>query len=225
MQADGKGWLYAPAGVADGPLPTHYEPQDSPVANPLHPERQRNPARIVYPHPHNRYQPSGDEPGADVYPYVVTTYRLTEHFTSGSMSRNLPYLSELQPELFCEVSPSLARERGLEHGGWATIVSGRNAIEARVMVTARMVPIRLDGRVVEQIGIPFHWGPNGSGTSGDAANELSSISLDPTSHIQEVKAFSADIRPGRRPRGPQREALVREYHARAGITESTGMEV
>jgi formate dehydrogenase major subunit len=94
-----------------------------------------------------------------------------------------------------------------------------------VMVTARMVPIRLDGRVVEQIGIPFHWGPNGSGTSGDAANELSSISLDPTSHIQEVKAFSADIRPGRRPRGPQREALVREYHARAGITESTGMEV
>ncbi|WP_067185167.1 formate dehydrogenase [Microtetraspora niveoalba] len=223
MQADGKGWLFAPAGVIDGPLPTHYEPQDSPVPNALY-GRQRNPARMVYPHEHNRYHPSAGEPGASVYPYVVTTYRLTEQFTAGGMSRNTPYLAELQPEMFCEVSPELAAERGLEHGGWATIITARNAIEARVLVTQRMAPLRADGRVVHMIGLPFHWGPNGL-SAGDAANELSSIILDPNSHIQEVKALSADIRPGRRPRGPALPELVRAYRRRAGITERTGTEV
>ncbi|MEW9550517.1 formate dehydrogenase [Nonomuraea sp. NPDC050783] len=223
MQADGKGWLFAPAGVIDGPLPTHYEPQDSPVRNPLHPHQQRSPARLLYPHEHNRANPSGDEPGAELYPYVVTTYRLTEHFTAGGMSRTVPYLAELQPEMFCEVSPELAAERGLRHGDWATVITARNAIEARVLVTRRIAPLHLDGKVVEQIGLPFHWGPNGM-SPGDAANELSSITLDPNSHIQEVKAFSADIRPGRRPRGPALPALVRDRQRRAGVTDDTGME-
>jgi formate dehydrogenase major subunit len=223
MQADGKGWLYAPAGVVDGPLPTHYEPQDSPVDNPLY-RQQRNPGRMLYPHADNRYHPSGRQPGAEVYPYVVTTYRLTEHFTAGGMSRHTPYLSELQPEFFCEVSPELAAERGLEHGGWATIITARNAIEARVLVTARMVPLRIGDRVIQQIGLPFHWGPNGH-SRGDAANELSSISLDPNSHIQEVKALTADIRPGRRPRDGALPELVRDYQIRAGITADTGLEV
>ncbi|MEO3870267.1 formate dehydrogenase [Nonomuraea sp. B12E4] len=223
MQADGKGWLFAPAGVVDGPLPTHYEPQDSPVANPLY-GHQRNPARKLYPHEANRYHPSGSEPGATVYPYVVTTYRLTEHFTAGGMSRRTPYLAELQPEMFCEVSPELAAERGLVHGDWATIITARNAIEARVMVTDRIPSLRLDGRVLHQIGLPFHFGPNGL-ARGDAANELSSISLDPNSHIQEVKALSADIRPGRRPRGPALPELVRSYRQRAGVTGGTGTEV
>ncbi|MFG1701189.1 formate dehydrogenase [Nonomuraea sp. NPDC049309] len=223
MQADGKGWLFAPTGVVDGPLPTHYEPQDSPVANPLY-GRQRSPVRKVYPHEHNRYQPSGDEPGASVYPYVVTTYRLTEHFTAGGMSRFTPYLAELQPEMFCEVSPALAAERGLVHGDWATIITARNAIEARVLVTDRIPSLHLNGRVLHQIGLPFHFGPNGLVT-GDAANELSSISLDPNSHIQEVKALSADIRPGRRPRGPALPELVRSYQRRAGIDARTGTEV
>jgi formate dehydrogenase major subunit len=223
MQADGKGWLYAPAGVLDGPLPTHYEPQDSPVANPLY-RVQRNPGRMLYPHEHNRYQPSGNDPGAEVYPYIATTYRLTEHFTAGGMSRHTPYLAELQPEFFCEVSPELAAERGLEHGGWATIITARNAIEARVLVTERMVPLHLNGQVVHQIGLPFHWGPNGL-SRGDAANELTSISLDPSSHIQEDKALAADIQPGRRPRDAARVDLVRSYQRRAGITERTGTEV
>jgi formate dehydrogenase major subunit len=221
MQADGRGWLYAPAGVAEGPLPTHYEPQDSPVRNLLH-AHQRNPARQLYRHERNRYHPDPGEPGASVYPYVLTTYRLTEHFTAGGMSRWTPYLSELQPELFCEVSPELAAERGLEHAGWATVISARGAIEARVLVTDRMTPLRIDGRVLHQVGMPYHWGPNGYAT-GDAMNELSSMALDPSSHIQEVKALTIDLRPGRRPRGPARERLVREYRARAGITAETGM--
>ncbi|MFE4647964.1 formate dehydrogenase [Streptomyces sp. NPDC056707] len=223
MQADGKGWLYAPAGLEDGPLPTHYEPQDSPFPNALYPSTARSPVRQLLQREGNRYHPSGNEPGAEVYPYIVTTHRLTEHFTAGGMSRWSPYLSELQPEFFCELSPQLAAERGLEHGGWATIITARNAVEARVMVTARLKPLTVHGRTVHQIGLPFHWGPNGIST-GDAANELMAIALDPNAHIQEDKALTADIRPGRRPRGPDLPKLVAEYRRRAGITETTGME-
>ena len=223
MQADGKAWLYAPAGLNDGPLPTHYEPQDSPFPNLLY-RQQRNPVREVFPHRYNRYHPSGNEPGSEVFPYVITTFRLTEHHTAGGMSRWQPYLAELQPEMFCEVSPELAFERGLEHGGWATVVTARGVIEARVLVTDRVVPVRFGDRTVHQIALPWHWGPNGH-TTGDAANELLDIALDPNSHIQGDKAFSGDIRPGRRPRGPAALDLVEEYVRRAGITDRTGTEV
>jgi len=222
MQADGKAWLFAPAGLVDGPLPAHYEPQESPLANPLY-GQQHNPVRQIVASREDPLQPSGNEPGADVFPYVATTYRLTEHHTAGGMSRFLPYLAELQPAMFCEVSPELAAERGLEHLGWATIVTARNAIEARVLVTRRMTPLHLDGRTLHQIGLPWHWGPNGY-TTGDAANELAHLSLDPNVHIQEDKALACDIRPGRRPRGPGLRALVRTYRERAGITEKTGTE-
>jgi formate dehydrogenase major subunit len=223
MQADGKAWLFAPAGLVDGPLPAHYEPQESAFRNPLY-RQQRNPAREILTHPEDRFAPSGDEPGSQVYPYAATTYRLTEHHTAGGMSRFLPYLSELQPEFFCEVSPELAAERGLEHLGWATIISARSAIEARVLVTARIKPLTIQGRRLHQIGLPYHWGPSGLST-GDAANELAHMSLDPNVHIQEVKALACDIRPGRRPRGPALRDLVRQYQARAGITPDTGTQI
>ncbi len=223
MQADGKGWLFAPAGLTDGPLPAHYEPQESPFDNPLY-GQQRNPVRQVHPSSrHNRYQPSGSQPGSDVFPFVATTYRLTEHHTAGGMSRVLPYLSELQPEMFCEVSPELARLRGLEPNGWATIVTARAAIEARVLVTDRMTPLTVRGRPLHQVGLPYHWGRNGLVT-GDSANELAHLALDPNVHIQEVKALACDIRPGRRPRGAALNQLVESYQERAGITPTTGTE-
>ena len=155
---------------------------------------------------------------------MFTTYRLTEHHTAGGMSRTLPFLAELQPEFFCEVSPELAAERGLEHAGWATIITARTAVEARVLVTPRMRPLVIEGRPLHQVGLPYHWGANGLVT-GDSANELASLALDPNVHIQEVKAMACDIRPGRRPRGPALRRLVREYTERAGITEHTGEEV
>ena len=222
MQADGKAWLFAPAGMVDGPLPAHYEPQESPFANLLY-GQQHNPVRQIISRPQSLYQPSGNEPGSEVFPYVATTIRLTEHHTAGGMSRFLPYLAELQPAFFCEVSPELAAERGLEHAGWATIVTARSAIEARVMVTGRIRPLRVAGRIVHQVGLPWHWGLNGL-TTGDAANELVHLSLDPNVHIQEDKAFACDIRPGRRPRGPAQRDLVREYQQRAGITPETGTQ-
>jgi formate dehydrogenase major subunit len=136
------------------------------------------------------------------------------------MSRWLPYLSELQPEMFCEISPELARERGLEHLGWATIVTARTAIEARVLVTDRMAPLTVQGRTVHQVGLPWHWGPNGLVT-GDAANELIPVALDPNVHIQESKALTCDIRPGRRPHGAALLEFVDEYRRRSGAHDGT----
>jgi formate dehydrogenase major subunit len=213
MQGDGRAWLYAPSGIVDGPFPTHYEPRESPFPNLLYGQRS-NPVRDEYDRPENPYNPSAGEPGADAYPFVVTSYRLTEHHTAGGMSRTLPYLAELQPEFFCEVSPELAAERGLEHGGWATIVTTRTAVEARVMVTERIKPLQVDGRTMHQVGLPYHWGSKGIST-GDSANDLFAFALDPNVHIQEVKAASCEIRPGRRPRGAELRAFVAEHRLAA----------
>src|SRR5437763_4373572 len=216
MQADGRGWLYVASGLTDGPFPTHYEPQESPVPNLLYERVQANPVRQVFHRKGNRYHPTFGQPGAEVFPYVMTTYRLTEHPTAGGMSRPLPFLAELQPEMFCEIGPELAAERRLEHGGWATIVSARTAIEARVLVTDRLAPLRVQGRTIQQVGLPYHWGTRGLSV-GDSANDLFPLALDPNVHIQEVKAATCDIRPGRRPRGPALLGLVADYRRRAGV--------
>ena len=214
MQADGVGWLYAPSGLVDGPLPAHYEPQESPYGNSLY-GQQANPTRVRYRRRANRYNPSFGEPGADVFPYPVTTYRLTEHHTAGGMSRFLHLLSELQPAMFCEVGPELAAERGLEHGGWATIITARTAIEARVLVTSRLAPLSVQGRSCYQVGLPYHWGSRGL-TTGDAANDLFPALLDGNVLIPESKVTTCDIRPGQRPRGPALAVLVESFQRRAG---------
>ena len=221
MQADGKGWLFAPNGLKDGPFPAHYEAHESPVRNPLY-SQQANPARQTFERRHNRSNPSAGMDGADVYPYVLSTYRIAEHHTAGGMSRFGFRLSELAPEFFCEVSPALAAERGLEHGGWATIVTARTAVEARVMVTERVPPYRLDGREVHQVGVPYHWGYKGV-ASGDSGNDLTAIALDPNVHISEFKVASCDIVPGRRPRGADLPAYVAAYRRRAGIADDEDM--
>jgi formate dehydrogenase major subunit len=208
---DGLGWIWAPSGLVDGPLPTHYEPQESPVANALYGVRA-NPTRQEFDREANPYNP----PGSPGYPFVLTTYRLTEHHTAGGMSRTLPYLSELQPEMFVEVSPELAAERGLEHAGWATIVTARTAIEARVMVTDRLRPVTVDGHVVHQVGLPYHWGRSGISV-GDSANALVSMVLDNNVHIAEYKALTCDVVPGRRPRGEALDAFVEGYRRRYGV--------
>jgi formate dehydrogenase major subunit len=213
---DGLGWLWASAGLVDGPLPTHYEPQESPLVNRLYKQRE-SPTRQTYDRADNPYNPSAMQPGADVFPFVMTTYRLTEHHTAGGMSRTVPYLSELQPEMFCEVSPALAAARGLEHGGWATIVTTRTAIEARVMVTERMKPLKVMDQVIHQVGLPYHWSRRGL-VKGDGANELLPLVLDQNVHISEYKAATCDIQPGRRPRGKALGDYVAEYRRRAGVS-------
>jgi formate dehydrogenase major subunit len=215
MQGDGKGWLYAPSGLIDGPMPTHYEPAESTIRNPLY-RQQANPTRKVYDRDDNPTNPSPPEPRSEVFPYVFSTSRLTEHHTAGGMSRQLAYLSELQPAMFVEVSPALAAERGLTHLGWAHIVTARAAIEARVLVTARLTPLRIDGRTVHQLWLPYHWGSEGLVT-GDSANDLIGITLDPNVLIQESKVGTCDIQPGRRPIGKALLAYVEQYRRRAGV--------
>jgi len=195
LQPDGKGWLFAPTGLQDGPLPTHYEPVESVIENPLY-RQQCNPVRLEYPRADNKMARPYSDPR---FPYIITTYRLTEQHTSGAMSRWLSWLAELQPEMFCEISPELAQERRLQNGDWAVVSTARGEIETRVLVTARMRPIKLGRRVFHQIGMPYHWGNRGLVT-GDSANELIAFSADPNVSIQESKALTGDIRPGRRDR-------------------------
>jgi formate dehydrogenase major subunit len=195
MQADGRAWLFAPNGLLDGPLPTHYEPMESVMENPLY-GQQSNPARMEWRRKENPYHRAHGDPR---FPYAITTYRLTEHHTAGGMSRWLSWLSELQPEMFCEVSPQLASEKGLQNGGWATITTARAEIECRVLVTDRIPPLRIDGKVIHQIGLPYHWGSHGLVT-GDTTNELISFVGDPNVSIQESKALTGNIEPGRKSR-------------------------
>ncbi len=123
------------------------------------------------------------------------------------MSRWLSWLSELQPALFCEVSPELARERGLVNKGWATVTTARGDVECRVLVTRRLRPFKLGKRVVHQIGLPYHFGYLGR-VRGDVVNELVSFVADPNSQIQESKALTADIRAGRRATGQRAATTV-----------------
>jgi formate dehydrogenase major subunit len=208
---DGLGWIYAPTGLVDGPLPTHYEPHESPVENALYP-LDASPTRQRLRDQSNPYHPSG----SDVFPFALTTYRITEHHTAGGMSRTIAYLSELQPEAFVEVSPELAALRGLSNAGWATIITARGAIEARVLVTDRLRPLTVDGRVVHQVGLPYHWGDKGI-SRGDAANELLSEVLDLNTHIAEYKSLTCDVRAGRRPRGRDLQVLVEGYRKRGEV--------
>src|SRR5207248_10491099 len=172
------------------------------LKNPLY-SQQTDPAAAKKERSENPY---AEEAGDARYPYVLTTYRLTEHHTAGGMSRTLGHLAELQPELFTEVSPELAAEIGLQHGDWATISTPRGSVQAKVLVTRRMRPMWIDGRTVHQVGLPYHWGYGGQ-VKGDVVNDLLVISEEPNVRIMESKALVCNVVPGRRPR--KQEALER----------------
>ena len=183
MHADGLAWLWVPGGLADGPLPAHYEPLESPVRNAMY-EQQSNPAADRRERPDN---PWAESPDAR-FPHVLTTYRLTEHHTAGGMSRTLSRLAELQPALFCEISPELAEQCGIEHGSRVRIVTARSSVEAHALVTSRMRPLTIDGRVVHQVALPWHFGHSGL-VIGDVANDLIAMSEEPNVKIMESKAL------------------------------------
>jgi formate dehydrogenase major subunit len=189
MHPDGLGWIWVPSGLKDGPLPVHYEPLESNIRNPLHPGQQTNPAANRMERPDNRYAQTPDPR----FPYILTTYRLTEHHTAGGMSRTLSHLAELQPELFAEISPELAEEVGVSNGDWICVSTARATIEARALVTGRMPSLTIDGRRVHQVGLPYHWGPRGLVT-GDVVNDLLAISEEPNVRIFESKALTCNIR-------------------------------
>ena len=184
---DGKGWLFVPTGLLDGPLPTHYEPAESPVQNPLY-TQQTNPVLKYWQRYDNRLAVVGDSH----YPYVLTTYRLTEHHLTGAMSRWSPWLAELQPELFIELSPELAQEKGIGTLEWVAISTPRGTIKAKALVTRRLRPFVINGTIVHLVGLPWHWGYQGVVT-GPVVNDLSALVGDPNTSIHEGKAFVCNI--------------------------------
>jgi formate dehydrogenase major subunit len=202
LKPDGVGWLYAPGAVKDGPLPTHYEPVESPLGNLLYPKQTCSPTVRFYEGPLNRlaHAPTTE------FPVVATTFRLTEHYLSGPMSRFNSWLNELQPEMFVELSPELAAERGITHGGWLTVGSARGRIEARALVTRRLRPLLVEGRIVHQVGIPFHWAFAGEVVGGNA-NDLTSLVADANVSMHECKAFACQVAAGRLGGSPLRPTM------------------
>jgi formate dehydrogenase major subunit len=190
MREDGRGWIYVPGGLVDGPFPTHYEPAESPVQNLLYPKQQNSPVRKVWAQgkDYNQLAPMGDPQ----FPHVITTYRLTEHYLAGAMSRWLPWLAELQPELFIEIGKALAAEKGIANLDWVVISSPRGRIRAKALVTDRIGVMNVAGKRIHHVGMPWHWGWAGLSV-GDVVNDLTSWVGDPNVSIHEGKAFVCNV--------------------------------
>jgi len=191
MRSEGFGCLFAPVNgprelsLVDGPLPEHYEPWESPLdANPLSGTKISPVIKIWRPQ---------EQGTPDRYPIVATTYRVVEHWQAGQMTRNLPWLVEQMPEMFVELSEELAATKGIANGDKVIIENARGNVKAVAMVTKRFKPFHLNGTVVHQIGMTWHWGYAGLST-GDSANVLTPSVGDPNTTIPEYKAFLVNIR-------------------------------
>jgi formate dehydrogenase major subunit len=157
------------------------------VANPLY-RQQSSPVLKYWKIEGNALAPVGDRS----FPYIATTYRLTEHYLSGAMSRWNPWLTELQPEPFVEISPELALEKKIGNTDWVRISTPRGSVRAKALVTRRMRAFTIGGHTVHHIGLPFHWGYQGLIT-GDAGNELTALVAEPNVSIHEAKAFVCNV--------------------------------
>jgi len=185
MTSEGRGHIFATGGaLKDGPMPEHYEPWESPVDNLLS-GTQNDPAVTIW-----KSLVKGD---VSKYPIVATTYRLSEHWNAGQMTRNLPWLVELMPEMFVEVSEELAAEKGIKNGEKVIVESARGKIEAVAVVTKRFTPFSINGKRVHQIGMPWHLGYMGL-AKGDSANMLTPNIGDANTTIPEYKAFLCDVK-------------------------------
>ncbi|MFZ0614456.1 MAG: molybdopterin-dependent oxidoreductase [Desulfobacterales bacterium] len=191
MISDGKSSLFVTSGLSDGPLPTHYEPVESPVKNLLY-GQQDNPAAKKWDRDDNVYHAVGDPR----YPYAITTYRLTEHHSGGIPTRMVPSTAELQPECFVEIPPELAHAKGVKNLEWVVLETARGKIEVRALVTRRLRPLDIGGQRIYQIGMPFHFGWQGYAT-GAIANVLTAVVGDPNTTIHEGKAFTCNLCKGR----------------------------
>lgn len=191
MEPDGKCQLFVPSGLKDGPLPTYYEPVESPVLNPLY-SQQNNPAAKVWVRPGNELH----EPEDPRYPLVFSTYRLTELHCGGVSSRVAPHMAELQPEAFVEISPELAGNLGIENLDWTVLSTARGQVEVKALVTRRVRPFTINGRLVHQVGMPWVFGWEGY-ARGAIANVLAGIYGDPNTSIHTTKALTCALRKGR----------------------------
>lgn len=187
MNAESTGRLWAGGtSLKDGPLPEHYEPFESPVAN-LMSAQQTNPALV------NGAAESVKVGTPDEYPIVCTTYRVSEHWQTGGMTRNIPWLNESMPAMFAEISKELAAEKKIANGDMVRIWNNRGEIEVVAMVTPRFKPFDINGQTIHEIGMPWHWGYASGGSTGASANVLTPNVGDANSSIPEYKAFLVNI--------------------------------
>lgn len=196
MLPEGVGRLFSVGALKDGPLPTHYEPAESLVPNLLYPKATYNPISQRF---YADHTVETDEE-RERYPYIITTYRIVEHYQTGIVTRNMPWLNELMPELFIELSEELAAEVGIKNGDKIIVESKRlfkdgeqKGIEAKACVTKRFKPMMIDGKERHVVGMPWHWGFKGMST-GAVTNDLSPSVGDANTTIPESKAFLCNIR-------------------------------
>jgi formate dehydrogenase major subunit len=192
MNPEGIGRLFVPlAGMADGPFPEHYEPFESPLLNPLHPNQSSNPIARSYKTDMDKY--GTVDQGFNV---ICTTYRLTEHYHY--WTKNNPMNVQLVPEPFVEVPAELADRMGIRGGEKVKVTSARSHYIAKAMVTRRIRPMKIDGKETFQIGIPIHWGFRGivedeDKTAKTLANQLTPTVIDPNAFTPEFKGFLVKI--------------------------------
>jgi formate dehydrogenase major subunit len=176
-------------GRADGPFPEHYEPVESPLdANPMGHKTMVNPACKLWHEVKEDIKIGTNKE----FPIVGTTYRVTEHWQAGAMTRNLPWLVELMPEVFVEMSPELAEKKGIANGDRVIVKTARGKLGGYAAVTARFKPFKIAGKTVHQIGVPWHFGYTGLGR-GCSANTLTPHVGDANTMIPEYKAFLCDV--------------------------------
>ncbi len=186
MQPEGMGRLFAIDKMAEGPFPEHYEPFETPLGtNPLHPNVVSNPAARVF---KSDFEAMGK---ADKFPYVGTTYRLTEHFHFWTKHALLNAIA--QPEQFVEIGERLAAEKGIKQGDTVKVSSSRGYIKAKAVVTKRIRTLNVHGREVDTIGIPIHWGFLGAAKKGFIANTLTPFVGDANTQTPEFKAFLVNV--------------------------------
>ena len=185
MQTEGLGRLFALDQMVEGPFPEHYEPFESPSENVLHPKVQTNPAARVYADDRANFGTSAE------FPYVGTTYRLTEHFHFWTKHALINAI--LQPEEFVEIGEALAKEKGIDQGGWVRVASKRGAIVCKAYVTKRIKPMMVDGKPTHVIGVPLHWGFTGQALKGYGANTLTPSVGDANTQTPEFKAFLVNV--------------------------------
>jgi formate dehydrogenase major subunit len=185
MNAEGLGRLFARSMMREGPFPEHYEPLESPVANALHPKVSANPMARVFPGDRAAF---GD---ASKFPYVGTTYRLTEQFHFWTKHARINAI--LQPEEFLEIGEVLAKEKGIAQGDWVKLSSNRGHVICKAYVTKRIKPMMVDGKPTHVIGLPIHWGFTGLARKGYGANTLTPCVGDANSETPEFKAFLVNV--------------------------------
>ena len=187
MKPDGVASIFGP-GLKDGPFPEHYEPLECPIEKNVMSNQRISPVIKIFEGGPDKFTTCDPR-----YPFVCSTYRVTEHWQTGVLTRWLPWLIEAEPQMFCEMSLELAKLKGINNGDRVVVESPRGKVEAAAIVTSRLKPFQVAGQTVHQIGIPWHFGWIHPKDGGDSANLLTPTVGDPNTMIPESKAFMANV--------------------------------